>query len=128
MDRMVNNWYKISDYDYKTAKSMLISGRYLYVAFLCQQAVEKMLKALFCRKYKNKTPPYIHNLIKLACEIKINNFSDEQFDFLSFLNAYYVESRYNEDFENLNKSINKKRAVEIYEKTGDLLKWLKVKI
>lgn len=46
----------------------------------------------------------------------------------NFLNAYNIESRYNEDFEKLNNSIDKKIALEIYKKTGELLKWLKVKI
>jgi HEPN domain-containing protein len=38
-------WVDISDYDMETAKSMLIGKRYLYVGFMCHQAVEKMLKA-----------------------------------------------------------------------------------
>lgn len=42
----VEYWLDIADYDLETAKSMLTSGRYLYVVFMCQQAIEKLLKAL----------------------------------------------------------------------------------
>lgn len=128
MDKVINNWLKLSDYDYKSAEFMLKSSRYLYVAFMCQQAVEKALKALFCKKCKNKTPPYTHNLIKLVKEIEALNYPKEYNGLPNFLNAYYIESRYNEDFEKLNKSIDKKIALEIYKKTGELLKWLKAKI
>ena len=44
---------------------MLDSGRYLYVLFCCQQAVEKMLKAVIV-KQTNEFPPRLHNLMRLA--------------------------------------------------------------
>ena len=37
-------WLDIAEYDLETARAMYISGRYLYVAFMCQQAVEKNSK------------------------------------------------------------------------------------
>jgi HEPN domain-containing protein len=40
-------WVAQAQYDIETAKAMFDTGRYLYVLFCCQQAVEKMLKALF---------------------------------------------------------------------------------
>ena len=46
MDKIVGHWVERSQYDLDTAKVMLDTGRYLYVAYMCQQTVEKMLKAL----------------------------------------------------------------------------------
>ena len=40
-------WEDIAVYDLGTAEAMLNSGRYLYVVFMCQQAVEKITKGLF---------------------------------------------------------------------------------
>ena len=34
-------WHEVAAYDLETAKAMFESGRYLYVAFMCQQAIEK---------------------------------------------------------------------------------------
>ena len=34
-------WEDIAEYDFETANAMLNSGRYLYVVFMCQQAIEK---------------------------------------------------------------------------------------
>ncbi len=45
MDKIIEHWVERSQYDLDTAKAMLDTGRYLYVAYMCQQTIEKMLKA-----------------------------------------------------------------------------------
>lgn len=47
-EERVKYWIDIAEYDFDTAKVMLKSGRRLYVAFMCHQVVEKMLKAYWC--------------------------------------------------------------------------------
>lgn len=49
-------WEDIAEYDLGTAEAMLLSGRYLYVVFMCQQAVEKLVKGLFVL-HKGEEPP-----------------------------------------------------------------------
>jgi len=39
-------WEEAAKYDLETAKAMLAAGRYLYVVFMCQQAIEKQVKGL----------------------------------------------------------------------------------
>ncbi len=39
-------WEEAAKYDLETAKAMLAAGRYLYVVFMCQQAIEKLVKGL----------------------------------------------------------------------------------
>jgi HEPN domain-containing protein len=55
MDKIVEHWIERSQYDLDTAKVMLDTGRYLYVAYMCQQAVEKMLKAIIAQQVYKKT-------------------------------------------------------------------------
>jgi len=43
MNAKVLYWIEISDYDLDTAEAMLESKRYLYVGFMCHQAIEKQL-------------------------------------------------------------------------------------
>jgi HEPN domain-containing protein len=40
-EKIIKNWIALAEYDFETAKAMLDSGRYLYVAFTCQQVIEK---------------------------------------------------------------------------------------
>jgi hypothetical protein len=58
-------WAEQARYDLDTARAMLDAGRYLYVVFCCQQAVEKILKALIAQRSK-ELPPRIHQLVRLA--------------------------------------------------------------
>jgi HEPN domain-containing protein len=63
-DKLVAHWVERSRYDLDTAKVMLNNGRLLYFAYMCQQAVEKMIKALVAQQGKENLP--IHNLNRLA--------------------------------------------------------------
>ncbi|NLZ04899.1 MAG: HEPN domain-containing protein [Phycisphaerae bacterium] len=38
VDKVVQNWLSLAEYDLATAEAMLQTRRYLYVAFLSQQA------------------------------------------------------------------------------------------
>ena len=123
-DKTIANWVKLSEYDLLSADAMLQTGRYLYVAFMCQQSVEKMLKSIYVKK-KDVAPPRIHNLIRLSsiCEIELS-LPEDLDNFLIELNSYYLESRYNEDIEELSEKIDKNQAEYIYNKTMLILKWL----
>ena len=58
-------WLDIADYDLDTAEAMHQTGRWLYVAFMCHQVIEKTLKAYWCATRDND-PPYTHNHKRLA--------------------------------------------------------------
>ena len=51
-------WIEISEYDLETAKDMFQVKRYLYVGFMCHQAIEKILKAYYFNMHQ-KTPPIL---------------------------------------------------------------------
>lgn len=127
MDKLVAHWVERSKYDLDTAKVMLDAGRYLYVAYMSQQTIEKMLKAIIANHGKENYP--VHNLNRLA---EIASISDEltsqQFDFLAELTPYHIEARYGDYKESLSEIINAWGAGRIYEKTKGLHKWLYQKI
>ena len=52
MDKIIAHWVERSRYDLDTAKIMLDTGRYLYVAYMCQQTIEKILKAIIAHQDK----------------------------------------------------------------------------
>ena len=128
MSNIVDKWIEIAEYDFTTANAMLKTGRYLYVAFMCQQALEKMLKAIIVLK-TDKFPPKVHKLEFLANEAGINKeLSEEQKDLLNELSFFYLNNRYPDFKIELNKLITKEKAMILIERTKDLLKWTKQKI
>lgn len=127
-EKTINNWLDLARYDLETATAMLASGRYLYVAFTCQQAIEKLLKALFVKK-NNCTPPYTHNLLRLCEGVEIiTEFSEKQLSFIEHLCSYYIQSRYTEELQRLSAMLTKKKASLLYRETGELFAWLSQKI
>jgi HEPN domain-containing protein len=125
---VIKNWLAQADYDYKSAKVMLNGKRYLYVAFLCQQSVEKYLKGVYVSE-KNETPPYTHSLKSLIDALSFKDkCGEENIDFILKLNSYYITSRYGPAIDEVTKNFKKKQAEDLYKKTGEFLKWLKSKL
>jgi len=127
-EKTINNWLDLARYDLETASAMLASGRYLYVAFTCQQAIEKLLKAFFV-KANNCTPPYTHNLLKLCEETGLmTQLSQEQLGFIEQLCSYYIQSRYTEELQLLSAALTEGKTSSLHRETGELFAWLSQKI
>ena len=98
------------------------SGRYLYVLFCCQQAIEKRLKGLVIKQTK-EMPPRTHDLLRLVGIAKIE-LSGEQELFLRQLGNYYIETRYPEEMQELVSKATRKLAHTYLAKTKGFIKWL----
>ncbi len=97
-------WFKLALYDLETARVMFETGRYRYVPFMCQQAIEKVLKGIIS---ENLTPPRIHNLVRLSKLAEIN-FTSDEIKKLDILSDLYMKVRY-PDLIN----VSKERAKEL---------------
>lgn len=91
MKKNVQNWIERIEYDLQTAAAMLKARRYIYVVFMCQQAIEKCLKAVAAAQGREVVP--IHNLRRLA-ELAGITVDPEKLIKLDFLSEYYINSRY----------------------------------
>ena len=115
----------MSEYDLVTADAMLKSKRYLYVAFTCQQAIEKMLKACYVAQF-NKTPPYTHSLIRIAETLSFYKDIDEKTQKeIELVNSYYIVSRYCENYHEMSRGLTPEHAEQLYNFTKEFVEWLK---
>ncbi|OGB87693.1 hypothetical protein A3H38_03705 [candidate division WOR-1 bacterium RIFCSPLOWO2_02_FULL_46_20] len=124
-DKVTRYWIEHSEYDLKTAEAMYKSRRYLYVTFMCQQAIEKILKAIITT-ISSEAPPKIHNLVRLAelAGIKMN-LDQKQIDLLASLTPFCIEVRYADYQEKISKLTKRKLAREYLSKTKELYKCLR---
>ena len=125
MNERITYWIEIADYDIETAKAMLVSRRYLYVGFMCHQAVEKTIKAYYCLT-KDEVPPFTHNLKNLAerCGL-LALFSDEQLDFIEELLPMNIEARYPTHKEQIFKLLTPQKCKQIIKETEGICQWIK---
>ena len=122
MNPDAERWRELATYDLGTADAMLAAGRYLYVLFCCQQAVEKHLKGLIVERC-GTFPPRTHDLAKLARVAKIS-LEEEQDLFLRTLTKYYIGTRYPEEVRTLADEATRDLATQLLTQTKELLKWL----
>ena len=88
----VKSWLEKHKEDLKAAKTMLDAHRYLWCAFICQQAIEKYLKAGYVNKY-HRIPPYVHKLERLCEELKLS-VPQDLLKAMVDIDKYYVSARY----------------------------------
>ena len=121
----VEYWLGIADYDLDTAEAMYSTGRWLYVAFMCHQVIEKTLKAYWCATQEDE-PPYIHNHKRLAdgCGL-YSKMSIEQKDFLNTVTTYNIEARYPESKDALARKLDRETCRFIIDNTKTLQTWIK---
>jgi len=121
--KIIKMWLDRVEYDMETAKAMLQTGRWIYAIFMCQQSLEKCMKALIASEDKEIIP--IHNLRRLA-EIAsiIHEFEESVLIKLDFLSSYYINARYKEDLSELSKGISETVVKEFIQFTEDTIKWL----
>jgi len=86
-------WTERAEYDLETAKAMQQTGRYLYVGSMCQQTIEKALKAVIAKK--GIFPPKTHDLLRLVESAGLNTIlNEEQNHLLDELHPLNIEARY----------------------------------
>lgn len=120
IDKQVVYWLKGSEEDWDVGEGLLQRGKIRHGLFFINLALEKTLKAHFCRN-KRDVAPKVHNLARLA-EIGGVEVSDDRKDVLADINAFSLEGRYPESYAVLP---SKDEAESIMRKAGEVYLWLK---
>jgi HEPN domain-containing protein len=119
-------WLDIAEYDLKTAEAMFSSGRWLYVVFMCQQAIEKLIKGLYLL-YVDDNIPRSHDIPSILSRFldKLPQpVSDEHITLFRRLSAYYLETRYPEYKEKLSAVTNEVTAQSLLIQSKEAFSWL----
>jgi HEPN domain-containing protein len=86
-------WLAYAEADRQAAEHLLESGDYMACAFHCQQAVEKLLKAIIVAETQ-KRPPYLHNLRLLLEQISTVEFPEDIVRKTVWIEPHYLGTRY----------------------------------
>ena len=130
-------WLMLSDYDLGTIDCLIAGERWVYVAYLCQQAVERQLKGMYVY-YTNTEAPKTHNLNflfkkvteseKFRQSVDMTQFAQhrgEAEDFLIDLMFYYM-SDYSFSYKNISsRFVGKELALQLYAKARSTVDWLR---
>ena len=119
-------WLEIAQYDLDTAEAMLKSGRWLYVVFMCQQAVEKLVKGLYVL-YIDDNIPKTHNIRVLIERFESQlpaTLTEKHYNLFEDLTIHYLDGRYADYKQKLSERLNEQAATDFYEQTKEVFAWL----
>ena len=121
----VQYWTALAAYDLETAGAMFRTARYLYVGFMCHQAVEKMLKAAWQAGHADGIPPRTHTLERLALEAGlIESLPERHRRVLIELEPLTVEARYPSHRDALLKKLTKRYCTGLIGRATRLTAWI----
>lgn len=125
MRKEIENWWKQAEKDFDSAKKNFEISEYYLTAFLCQQAVEKGLKAFILAKTREKRIEG-HSLVYLGKEAKLPpNF----FPGLKKLSPQYFLSRYPDVTEDVPYELyDEKLAKEFLDIARGVLEWIRKRL
>jgi len=127
LEERVNYWLEYAQNDFETAEAMYKAARYTYVLFMYQQAIEKILKALYLQYNKTEAPKThsLNHLLNLLEENLFEVVNNSHKELCALLSVYYLNTRYPDYKEKLSQCINQEKARQVSEESKELFKCLK---
>jgi len=121
MRREIELWWLQAKKDFSVAEILFDKEQYYMVAFLCQQSIEKGLKALHLKK--NKRPAdFTHSLVTLgnACKVPNSLMVILRNSTLDFVISRYPDASDELPYEMYDKTIASQRI----DGAREVLKWI----
>lgn len=125
---IVKAWLDHVQEDISAAEDLWRTGHWLYVAFLCHQALEKALKAYYVATNEDD-PPYTHSHTRLlnVCGIT-DGLTDEQLRFVALMEPMYIKARYPEQKVRTARTLDKEICQDFINKTKQLTRWIEERL
>jgi HEPN domain-containing protein len=115
-------WLESAAHDLEVAETLFRNQKYDWCLFIGHLVLEKVLKAFYVRD-KKESPPWIHNLVRLAENTKLS-LTEEQLTLLADVNDFNIEARYPDYKFSFHKTCTKEFTEEHFSKIKEMYKWL----
>ena len=123
---LVEYWISSSDRDFLAMMHLLEKGDYTWSLFIGHLVIEKLIKAWYVENISN-TPPFIHDLVRLAEKAGLELVEDQK-DVLDTITTFNLRTRY-DDYK---MEFHKKCSHDFTEKWVWIIKefkeWMKQKL
>jgi HEPN domain-containing protein len=120
MKEEVKNWLKKAEEDLDAAKYNFEGAKLEVAAFLCQQAAEKALKALYIKNFESLLK--VHDLVLLSKKL---DAPKQIVEICKTLTSFYIETRY-PSF--LDAGVSEKEVISALKDSQKVIEWIKEKL
>ena len=123
IDNIVQHWLDSADQDYKTMLHLIDSKDYSWALFLGHLVIERILKALYVKKFQRHAI-FTHDLLRLANIIALE-LTEEQQEWLDEITTFNLNTRYDSYKQDFYKLCTKDFTDTWISRIKTLEKWLK---
>ena len=117
-------WLEANDF-HAAALANVESGQYFMAAFVCQQALETALKALWIVR-RRELAPKKRNLVELAGGLDLPPALESH---LMVINPAYMNTRYHDAANGLlSRNYDRTIAEDFIRRTGEVLAWVQSRL
>ncbi|MCD4721016.1 MAG: HEPN domain-containing protein [Desulfobacula sp.] len=122
----IKYWIDSSDDDFQAMTHLFEKGDYTWSLFIGHLVLEKLLKAWYV-KLNSKTPPFIHDLVRLAEKADLI-LDDEQKDILDTISTFNIRGRYDDYRREFHKKCSNAFTKEWILNIKGFREWIKIKL
>ena len=126
IEKIVAHWVETSDEDFRTMETLYLSKSYGWSLFLGHISTEKLLKALYVKKFGDHAP-FTHNLYRLAELIGLE-LTEEHADWLDEITSFNLNARYDDYKKEFYKLCTPQYTKIWIDKINALRLWIKEKL
>jgi HEPN domain-containing protein len=119
-------WIDSSNNDFQAMLHLLEKGDFTWSLFIGHLVIEKLLKAWYVQT-TSKTPPFIHDLVRLAEKGGLP-LADEQKDILDTISAFNIMARYDDYKMEFHRKCTKEFTEEWVNHIREFRRWMNGKL
>ena len=123
----INYWSSQVDNDFKASEVLCLAGYYAQSLFWAHLSLEKLLKAFWIKTNVTNTPPFVHNLLRIALETGFD-FCEIELEYFSEMNMFQIKGRYPDYAKNLEEIVTKEIAEEYLFKSKNMILCIQEKL
>lgn len=126
-DKHISYWIDSAEKDWEVLLWLIKGRKYVYALFFGHLYLEKLCKALWVKKNKEKYPPKIHNLVRILQKANVE-LPEKDMEFMDLMNQFQIEGRYPDYIKNIAKEATKKITEEYSKRIKTIGECLKEKL
>lgn len=120
--KLVAYWVDSAEKDYKAMTHLFEKGDYSWCLFIGHLVLEKLLKAWYVQNLSD-TPPFIHDLLRLAENGKMT-LTEDQKDILDTITTFNIRGRYDDYKMEFHKKCSKEFTGKWVENIKEMRQWI----
>lgn len=122
----IEYWMNSSDRDFQAMIHLFEKGDYTWALFIGHLVIEKLIKGCYIKNVSN-TPPFIHDLIRLAEKANLE-LDENQKDLVDTISAFNLQARYDDYKMEFYRKCTKDFAENWINIIRELREWIKTKL